>query len=306
MFSKGTIFGFGTPIDINVTFNDADSRKRVLIKKYDVDPEKRQRETLYLFTDGDNVQGLIVIATAPGKRVDFNELKCELIGEITIDNDSKQTTVFTSHEKILSGPGSFEDTKVFEYNFDNVSMPAESYTGISAFLRYYIRVTLSRSYVPNVVEEHDFWVQNTSQESEINNCIKMEVGIEDCLHIEFEYNKLKYHLNDVVLGKIFFLLVKIKIKHMEISIIQRETTGHGASVYNESEVVAKFEIMDGAPAKGESVPVRLFLGSFPLTPTYKHVLDKFSTKYYLNLVLIDEEDRRYYKQQEIVLWRKHL
>ena len=30
------------------------------------------------------------------------------------------------------------------------------------------------------------------QESEINNSIKMEVGIEDCLHIEFEYNKAKY------------------------------------------------------------------------------------------------------------------
>ena len=35
----------------------------------------------------------------------------------------------------------------------------------------------------------------------------MEVGIEDCLHIEFEYNRNKYHLKDVVLGEIFFLLV---------------------------------------------------------------------------------------------------
>jgi len=26
---------------------------------------------------------------------------------------------------------------------------------------------------------------------DINNSIKMEVGIEDCLHIEFEYNKSK-------------------------------------------------------------------------------------------------------------------
>lgn len=26
---------------------------------------------------------------------------------------------------------------------------------------------------------------------EINNSIKMEVGIEDCLHIEFEYSKAK-------------------------------------------------------------------------------------------------------------------
>jgi hypothetical protein len=39
-------------------------------------------------------------------------------------------------------------------------------------------------------------------------CKQMEVGIEDCLHIEFEYDKNKYHLKDTVVGKIYFLLVK--------------------------------------------------------------------------------------------------
>jgi vacuolar protein sorting-associated protein 26 len=34
----------------------------------------------------------------------------------------------------------------------------------------------------------------------------MEVGIEDCLHIEFEYDKARYHLKDVVVGRIYFLL----------------------------------------------------------------------------------------------------
>lgn len=29
----------------------------------------------------------------------------------------------------------------------------------------------------------------------------------------------------------------------------------------------------------------------------------FSVKYYINLVLVDEEDRRYFKQQEIIFWR---
>ena len=54
---------------------------------------------------------------------------------------------------------------------------------------------------------------------------KIKVGIEDCLHIEFEYNKSKYHLKDWVIGKVSFLLVKIKIKHMELDIIKRETVG---------------------------------------------------------------------------------
>lgn len=31
---------------------------------------------------------------------------------------------------------------------------------------------------------------------------------------------------------------------------------------------------------------------------------RFSVRYFLNLVLVDEEDRRYFKQQEITLWRK--
>ena len=42
--------------------------------------------------------------------------------------------------------------------------------------------------------------------------LQMEVGIEDCLHIEFEYDKGRYHLKDTVVGKIYFLLVsKLRI-----------------------------------------------------------------------------------------------
>ena len=40
---------------------------------------------------------------------------------------------------------------------------------------------------------------------------------------------------------------------MEIAIIKRESTGTGANTYNETETVAKFEIMDGAPVRGEGV-----------------------------------------------------
>jgi hypothetical protein len=48
---------------------------------------------------------------------------------------------------------------------------------------------------------------------------------------------------------------------------------------------------------GESIPIRLFLGGYDLTPTMKDVQRKFSVRYFLNLVLVDEEERRYFKQQ---------
>ena len=57
--------------------------------------------------------------------------------------------------------------------------------------------------------------------------LKLEVGIEDCLHIEFEYDRSRYHLTDVIEGRVNFLLVKIKIKYMELAVIRRETVGPG-------------------------------------------------------------------------------
>lgn len=58
-------------------------------------------------------------------------------------------------------------------------------------------------------------------------------------------------------------------------------------------------LFTAAPVRGETIPIRLFLSGFELTPTYRDVNKKFSTRYYLNLVLIDEENRRYFKQQEV-------
>ncbi|CAE7846830.1 vps26b, partial [Symbiodinium sp. KB8] len=171
---------------------------------------------------------------------------------------------------------------------------------------YFLRATCTRGYSSNLSKAQELWVQALHPAPELNTTIKMEVGIENCLHIEFEYSKSKYHLNDVITGKIFFLLVKIKIKTMELAIIRREQAGAGASAYNESDTLAKFEVMDGAPVRGECIPIRLYLGTYNLTPTYPGVDNKFSVRYYLNLILIDEEDRRYFKQQEISLWRKEI
>jgi hypothetical protein len=174
----------------------------------------------------------------------------------------------------------------------------------------------------------------------------------------------RYHLKDVIVGKIYFLLVRIKIKHMELSIIRRETTGAPPNQYNESETITKFEVSRHLPflalllalttqpkltlhlqrrswtepryevrlpppsplpnrtpsassladmrilhlvlirfGTGETIPIRLFLGGFELTPTFRDVNKKFSARYYLNLVLIDEENRRYFKQNEITIVR---
>ena len=86
----------------------------------------------------------------------------------------------------------------------------------------------------------------------------------------------RYHLRDVVVGKIYFLLVRIKIKHMELSIIKREASGSGANMYNENETLVKHEIMDGAPVRGlltlaSSVCTFLPQGQLSSFPTHRGV-----------------------------------
>lgn len=76
---------------------------------------------------------------------------------------------------------------------------------------------------------------------------------------------------------------------------------------SESETLTRFEVMDGCPVRGEKIPLRLHLsGVNELTPSYSNAANVLTVRYFLNLVLVDEEDRRYFKQQEIHLWRKEL
>lgn len=292
--------GFGTPCRVEVEFRGGQDQRTIKVKKKKSDVV----EELPLFRTGDTLSGQIKVIPLPGKKVDHAGIKVELIGQIDLQHDRGGSYDFLSLVREVEPAGEMYTTKAMPFEFNAVEMQYESYAGIHVQLRYLLRVTITRNYAVNIVKERHFWVENPSALPEGLTPIKMEVGIEDCLHIEFEYNKGHYHLKDVVVGKIYFMLVRIRLKHMELEIRKRETCGSGTHTHNESETLAKYEIMDGAPVRGESIPIRLFLSPYQLTPTYKNINNKFSVRYFINLVLVDEEDRRYFKQQEITLYRE--
>ncbi|KAI8150378.1 vacuolar protein sorting-associated protein 26-domain-containing protein [Fennellomyces sp. T-0311] len=297
--SVASLFGFSAPADVKVQLTNTDKRK-----SFDVAVNKAQpREKLPLYFDREPVEGKVMIKVGHGKRLEHNGIRVECVGSIVIFNDSSQSKEFLCLSQELAAPGELRQNTTMEFEFRNVEKQYECYYGVNVQLRYFVRVVVGRR-MGSLVKEADMLVRTYKRPKEVAHSIKMEVGIEDCLHIEFEYNRSTYHLKDVIVGKIFFLLVRIKIKHMELCIVRRETTGFAPNTYNESETVSKFEIMDGAPVRGEVIPIRLFLGGYDLTPTFRDVNKRFSVRYYLNLVLYDEENRRYYKQQEITLYRR--
>lgn len=294
-----------------------------------------QERTIFAYEQHQDVGGMVTLYMAPGKQIEHLGIKIQFIGRIDMSmsvNDHRPHYDFVSLSKELAPPGVlYQQTTEIPFFFRNMDKEHESYRGRNVSVRYFVKVVLERKFLPTLQKEHDIWIQVLGNAPAQNEAIKMEVGIEDCLHIEFEYEKRVYHLQDTILGKIHFLLVRIKIKHMELAVIRRETSGdrvaivptggavgggapiqqatdNGANIFTETQTLVKYEIMDGAPVKGEVIPVKLSMRGIPadLTPTYTSINNRFSVRYFLNLVLIDEEDRRYFKQQEIILWRKTL
>lgn len=296
------LLGLGSPCSLVLVLDGADERSTAVIYS----PTSHTRvEELPLFKETETVSGKVVVSVKKGKSLQHMGIRIEFIGAIEMLYDRESSQEFTSLVRELEEPGVLVGTKQYPFAFTQVEKAYDTYNGVNVRLRYFLRVTIERPpYVPNIVKEYDMAVAHFQQEPQVNNSIRMEVGIEDSLHIEFEYKKSKLHLSDVVLGKVYFLQVRIKIKRMELEIKRKESAGTGVHAVNETDTLAKFEIMDGSPVRGESIPVRMFLSAYPsLTPTYKNVNNKFSVKYFLNLVLVDEDDRRYFKQHEIFLWR---
>lgn len=89
--------------------------------------------------------------------------------------------------------------------FAKFDKEVETYNGSTGKLRYFVRVSINRNYQSKITKEIDFAVllpQPIEDKSVITKPIKLEVGIEECLHIEFEYNKNRYHLKDCIAGKV--------------------------------------------------------------------------------------------------------
>lgn len=281
-------------------------------------------QQLFAYEASQDVTGKVFLRTH--KKVEHLGIKVNFVGRIDMSmgiHEGKPHYDFISLSKELAPPGILFSDMTLPFHFRNMEKELESYRGRNVSVRYFVQVKVDRKFLPPLTSEADVWIQAIGTEPDGQESIKMEVGIEDCLHIEFEYDRRVHHLQDVIMGKIHFLLVRIKIKHMELAVLRRETSGEGvaaatlestapqteaANIFTETQTLVKYEIMDGAPVKNEVIPVKLSLQGIPadLTPTYSAVNNRFSVRYFLNLVLVDEDDRRYFKQQEIILWRKEL
>ena len=222
--------------------------------------EDYNRIKLPAFYDKENITGEVNI-TLTSSTFDHNGIKIILLGIIESTTESKNTSQFITLQKELSPPGRLSNQiNTFKYSFKNVELSYESYRGIEFNVKYILRVIIATT-LRSLTWEREFGVVRpmTKEVLKTNNePIRMDVGIEDWLHLSFELDRTKYSTKDVITGRVTFKKVSMFLKSMLLQIIRREKVIGGET---DNAILCRFEIMDGAPIKNEIVPIRFFFES---------------------------------------------
>ncbi len=125
--------------------------------------------------------------------------------------------------------------------------------------------------------------------------------MEEQLHIEFRASKLRYSLLDCIEGEVEFLVSNLPLIGADLSLIRRECVGLRIT---EQAILLRQQILDGPAHKGDCIHFRFPLANVTdLTPSFKEVEKAADVLYLLNLIIYDAEGRRFFKQQEIHLYR---
>ncbi len=255
--------------------------------------------------DQEEVSGKIIINIGTAKTFEHKGIKLELLGVIENLKDKKDSLKFISLTNELESIGMLnKEVTTYPFKFSNVQKLYETYRGNTRNVKYLLKLSIETKF-RSLNWEQEFAVINPRPASILdsdNQQIKLEVGIEEWLHLIFDVDCRKFGLKDVAHGRVTFKKVSIRLKSMEIQIIRKETP-NTANAQPDSTVITKFEIMDGGPIKNETIPIRFFLKPYDLTPSLTNINNKFSVQYFINIVLTDVEDRKYFKQHEIFLHR---
>ena len=200
------------------------------------------------FASRERVAGEVKLMVGSGKRFEHAGVRVELKGILEASTE-KAPHEFLSIVQELAPSGALAGLQSLPFAFEGLDFPVESYSGLKARVRYLVRVLVATrgGFGGSGAErrEAEFAVRTphaaapalgvgggggggvdaAALAGDPDAPILLEVGIEDCLHIEFQYSRMRYHLQDTVTGHIDFKQLGIKLRKMEVAVVRKEIVG---------------------------------------------------------------------------------
>lgn len=249
------------------------------------------------YAQGDQVKGHIKIDLPPGKSISHQGIQVSLIGQFTYPDGNTLSPFFTRKQELLPA-GDLTSSIESDFSFENFSFPCASYFGSTINVKYFIQVKIIKRII-DIKQEEQFIVLMFTPKPHQPTPVHNEVGIRNILHIEFVFPQNLFDCTGCVIGAVYFILVKLRIVHMQLNFYRIESYNSDDTVFKKKTLLKQYEIMDGPPVRGECIPIRLFLSNEDIWPFVPFKGCPLHVEHYIRAQLTDENGKGYFKRLKI-------
>lgn len=123
------------------------------------------------------------------------------------------------------------------------------------------------------------------------------------LHLEFVFPSQYIDCRGVLTGSVYFIMVKIRIIHMSLALYRLETYAGEDEFIKKKVMLRNAEIMDGAPVRGDHIPIRFYVGNVSVWPFTVFRSSQLSVEHYFRASIVDENGKTYFKKLKVELYR---
>ena len=250
-----------------------------------------------VFMQNDKITGTLEIVPPPGKTVSHQGIALYLIGEFR-RADGEMISRFFSRKQELVPAGDLRTPIKSEYTFDSIVFPTATYKGTAINVVYAVQIVVVHRIIDYKVES-PFTVVLFQKPISTNEAIHNEVGIRNVLHIEFVFPKGIIDCHEPLVGAVYFILIKLRIVHMAITLYRNETYTSDDVFIKKKTELKTIEIMDGAPVRGDHIPIRFFISEADIWPFIPFKGSQLKVEHYARAVLTDENGKKYYKRLKV-------
>lgn len=308
----GEIFDLsGCQVSIQLN-GEGERRKQKVNKDLDAPSEDAW---LPIYQQEEAIQGIITLKIKPERTFEHQGIKAEIIGLAKFPQSEEWKQFYLISEE-LSAPGVLSKalTRV-EFKFKGVPNSECIYSSFESSelrVKYLLRVTLGRL-LADVHQERKFWIAALPKkevEEQQTMSKNVEIGIENYIRVDFFLANLHCSISDSINGYILFHMLNLPIRTAQLCLVQKVIRLDTLAQISQWVLKAQ-QILDGAAVLSIKIPFRMslldcaVLGDFAGGGSIEEIGKLWAVKYFVQLVLIDTQERHYFKQHEVNLEYTH-
>jgi vacuolar protein sorting-associated protein 26 len=251
------------------------------------------------YTAGDRVEGNYTVTPSRGKASSHRGVTLVLFGDFQTSSGHRLSR-FYERVQYLAPVGKITQLSA-PFSFDNVNFPTGTYYGPTMKAVYGVEIRIKRR-VNDWTQAAAFLVflfDDKPNTMPIHN----EIGMTNVLHIELVFARRDFDCRASVVGAAYFLLVKLRIIHMQVLLYCEERVERAGRGSADKNILKTWEFLDGALVRGDSVPIRLFLGECDIWPYRPFPDSALKVDWFLRAQLTDENGKNYYKRLRVRIVR---